>query len=60
MGFTSTAMLLCVTLDRKTGDVIKTKLENSNEKINYSGLIDEYANKIMAEMKGEYKPKAKT
>lgn len=56
MGFNSTTMLLCVTLDRKTGNVIKTKLENSNEKINYSALIDEYANKIMSEREGDDKP----
>jgi len=38
-------MLKTITLDRKTGLVIKVKIEKSNEKIDYSGLINLLAQK---------------
>jgi len=38
-------MLKTITLDRKSGQVIKIKTEESNEKIDYSGLIEILAEK---------------
>lgn len=38
-------MLKTITLDRKSGQVIKTKDEECSEKIDYSGLINLLAEK---------------
>jgi len=38
-------MLKTITLNRKTGLIIKVKVEESNKKIDYSGLINSLAQK---------------
>lgn len=38
-----------ITLNRKTGQVVKVKIEKSNEKIDYSGLINSLAEKYSKE-----------
>lgn len=43
-------MLKTITLDRKSGQVIKTKIEKYTEKINYSGLIELLAEKYLKQV----------
>ncbi len=42
-------MLKTITLNRKTGLIINVKIEESNEKIDYSGLINSLAQKYSKE-----------